>query len=439
MTADQRAPARSFGYWFLASRPTWIELAVFSLLFYFPLFFSATRTPFYGDEKLSVQMSPALDAFLEGKFRNPDFFGYGYPTVTAPPMTRYVARLGRRFGTTHPDPESKELLKERGLLWAFTHTDFGFQILMDYRRPFIIIGVLCGLLMARGAYLLGGRVTGWVFVLLFRYDWFFRHNLPMVMNEGPLLLFALLAALECYSLLRDMEEFSLPTGRFLRRAAVCGLWVGLSTASKINGAVGVGAGVLTILLGMIGRKMRGLFAQPWLCFLAMFLVGAVALGTFIAINPFLYNDTVARMLAMVGHRLERLHAQPHIFRSLRVNNFADLAGWLAMMYDEWSGLRFPGATRVNFVLSMGGLLAAVVMALRWLKGEAESPAGLVAVVWGGCLAAPIFYTTIAWMRYFLFPVMVTQISIALALGLLFRAAVDRAFPGWRFIDETPTA
>ncbi len=421
MISTRRFNPLSFNFWFKAVSPSLVEFALAALILFFPFSHFAQRLPFYIDETLSIDTSRSVDVLLHADFNNP-IWDMGYATVTAPPMTRYLAGLSCLVTT--PDAGMQDLISRRGLVGA-AKTDAGRGFLYLCRRPFVWSAVLAGLVGFMFVSLITGRAAGWLWVFLFAGNRFCLKNLPMVMNEAPLLMFTGAAALACLMTV-ETHQFAVIGRKMYRWAALCGVLIGLAASCKINGALACGAGAICLIVAGAARIVRGKNVGTLPIVVCIALIFGIAGLTFIGLNPFLYPDPIGRMHAMVDHRLGRLDAQSRIFSALRVEDGGDHIYYLAKMYGPlWASFRFMGSDFVNFALSVTGIARLFVLGVRWVRGNSENPAAAVAVIWGAVLSAPILKTHIAWTRYFLFPVAVTQASIAIGFAFLLSLVVGR--------------
>jgi hypothetical protein len=264
--------------------------------------------------------------------------------------------------------------------------------------------------------------------------------LPTAMSEAPLLLMVALAmssgifALTGWASVAARDEVDArslrkPFGWFL----VLGIIVGAAASIKLNGAVLLVPAVLLAALavwkcpGNVSLEMRRLFfvrTSLAIIFSSMLV--------FIALNPFLYPDPIIRSGRMLKYRLVEMQFQQKIYSEDRVGDSpADRVTVIGQrVFQDYSSLRFPGAWAVNGALTAAGLALLARSAKNWGRDPSlKNAVGASVLIVGVVVSLPSLATPLDWDRYYLLPVLLSSIGIAVAvnagLRLLLRVTVAR--------------
>jgi hypothetical protein len=134
----------------------------------------------------------------------------------------------------------------------------------------------------------------------------------------------------------------------------------------------------------------------------------------ILINPFLYQDPLARIGKMLVYRSYEMNWQWEMFKEFRVpDGGARLPFMLQRVFERYAAFQFPFAFWLNILIYILGLAAMIWFAYRWFAWQEGSPAGPVLLVVGAWLALPMLATRIDWDRYYMFPVLLSTIVMAI--------------------------
>jgi len=368
------------------------------------------------------QLSPGLKAwFLSrvptglGSLEPPnDTWGTYYWTLTQPPVARYIIAIGRRLcGYTAQDLNTpwKFRSSESENLAAGSIPARG--LLRSARATMAVLSIASGMILFTLVSASAGRTAGWIFIVLYAGSPYLLIHLRRAMGDPSLLFFTCLAMLTGMLALQTWEktqERAWP----LFWLALTGFCAGLAGASKLNGLGLAGAGVALGWLialhpkGFATRSDRLTFA-----FAASLVVMMTTAITFIAVNPFLYPNPLARTRAMFMLRISEMSNQS----KNPLWGMSGLEQRLAIIPRrilEDHALIHSGL--INALLGSVGLVYLVRSAWQWLIGKGSSPASPVLLVVGCASVFPALTTPLDWDRYYLFPVVFLSLLIAIGLG-----------------------
>ena len=383
------------------------------------------------DESQWIATSAALEDYVGVKLDSPTW-QESYWTLTQPPVVRYVIGLGRRAGGYGPhDLNPAWDWSRRADANIHAGAVPSGRLLWWSRLPMVLLAIatcVLGFLLLRRS---PGRIAAWTWTGLWLLNPFFHVVLRRAMGEAPLLAGVTAVLFLCA---RAVEGAALsparPSWRYYLWFAGVGLGVGLAGGVKLNGLSTMGAGVACALLyGVVGRESswpRRLFVSG----AGAATVVACATVTFVGLNPYLWPSPLARTRRMIDFRFEEIAIQKRAFPGAPI----DTIGQRAQVFPERIlnryaalklGRRASGAAAAGMVLN--GLLTALGLswlarrAWRHLRRRAPDPVAVAILIVGVSAAGPVLWTPLDWSRYYLLPVYVTTLLIAVG--------IDRSF-GW---------
>jgi len=368
------------------------------------------------------QLSPGFQRWLPSWVRaglgsmNPpnDTWGTHYWTLTQPPIARYTIAIGRRVGgytANDLNPPWRFKLSDSENLAAGNTPARG--LLRSARVTMAVLSIASGMILFALVSACAGRTAGWIFIVLYAGSPYLLIHLRRAMGDPSLLFFTCLAMLTGMLALQTWEKTK-------KRAwplfwlAMMGFCAGLAGASKLNGLGLAGAGVALGWLialhhkGFVTRSDRLIFAVA-----ASLVVMMTTAITFIAVNPFLYPNPLARTTAML------------LLRTSEMSNHQTNPLWgmdglgqrLAIIprriFEDHALIHFG---LINALLGSVGMVYLVRSAWHWLIGKGGSPASPVLFMVGCASVFPALTTPIDWDRYYLFPVVFLSMLIAIGLG-----------------------
>ena len=368
------------------------------------------------------QLSPGFIRWLPSRVRaglgsmEPpnDTWGTHYWTLTQPPVARYIIAIGRRScGYT---------VKELNTPWKFKISDSENRaggsmpargLLRSARVTMAVMSIASGMILFALVSSCAGRTAGWIFVVLYAGSPYLLIHLRRAMGDSPLLFFTCLAMLTGVLALQTWE-MTQKRAWPLFWLAMMGFCAGLAGASKLNGLGLAGAGLALGWLialhrrGFATRSERLTFAVA--ASLVVMLTTAI---TFIAVNPFLYPNPLARTTAMLLLRTSEMgnHQTNPLW------GMSGLGQRLAIIprriFEDHALIHFG---LMNALLGSVGMVYLVRSAWHWLIGKGGSPASPVLFMVGCASVFPALTTPLDWDRYYLFPVVFLSLLIAIGLG-----------------------
>ncbi len=368
------------------------------------------------------QLSPGLKRWFLSKIPTGlgpleppnDTWGTYYFTLTQPPVARYNIAIGRRLcGYTVKDlnPPWRFRISESENLAAGSMPARG--LLHSARATMAVLSIASGMILFALVSASAGRMAGWIFIVLYAGSPYLLVHLRRAMGDPSLLFFTCLAMLTGVLALQTWEKTQNRAWP-LFWLALMGFCAGLAGASKLNGLGLAGAGVVLGWLialhpkGFATRSERLTFA-----FAASLVVMMATALTFIAVNPFLYPNPLARTRAMFMLRISEMSSQSQ-------NPLWGMSGLeqrLAIIPRrilEDYALIHSGL--INALLGSVGLAYLVRSAWQWLIGKGGSPASPVLLMVACVSVLPALTTPLDWDRYYLFPIVFLSALIAIGLG-----------------------
>jgi hypothetical protein len=220
---------------------------------------------------------------------------------------------------------------------------------------------------------------------------------------------------------------------------------GLAGAAKLNGLAAAVAGAgLVLVTALTEPGATPLRRRLTLAAGGAGVVLASAYATFVAVNPFLYHDTVERTIAMFDHRVEEMQKQYEDFPPSRIETLGDRLDIVSeRVFDDDTSIhypdlpRLPDAITVNLSLTILGLGYLVWLTWQWATRRRVTDAAAVILAFGLFSAGPALLTPLDWPRYYLFPVIFSTLCIAVAIGVAAQLAL-RFIHSWRQRIENRT-
>jgi Dolichyl-phosphate-mannose-protein mannosyltransferase len=367
-----------------ASRPlaTWRRILLPAAVFVAALLvlgFEASVAPFEADEADYVATSRYFGYLVLKHDVARQEWGSNHWTRTQPPLTRYIVggwltaygydleKMNQPYVST---ASSYEVNRQKGRV----PTD---DVLARARQPMVLLGAgaVVGLFLL-GA-LLGGNVAGLAVVALALTSAFLRYTLVHAWAEAPLAFFLVLSALLAAVGVQRVSEGR----RWGRWAVALGLALGLASATKLTGLVGISitVGVAVVLAAVAWRRGDPAATRRLLAW--SMIAAALALVVFMVVNPYLWRGPVSGMLGMLEERRDEMAFQQEQWPEFAVLTFSERP-WLTAVgstrVGPWSDVP-EAAVLLGLALAALGIWAAVrsagtigpasvAMLLAWLIG-----------------------------------------------------------------------
>jgi len=385
---------------------------------------------FHKDESHWIATSYMFEAYFRGEFWS-DAWRDSQPTVTNPPVPRYIIGIGRFIGGYRiPD------LNRR---WDYEHNrNFNVRkgampsdgLLWWSRLPMAILAVLSILI---GFFLIkeiAGRIAAYIWVTLGAVSSFFLLQTRRAMAESPILFFVMLATFFCYRALKNLQqEANGVRWKAYLYMGLSGLCLGLAGESKMNGLSVVAGVILSIAIVLwkeretVGRKIRRILSLSA-------LITIVTVIVFWGIYPYLWPDLAGRTIKIFTNRVEEMRYQNINDAPDAINTMEQRLTIFPMrIFEYYAVFDFKGALALNLILTTVGIVIVAKKARDWwLKGRNGNLAAIVLLASAVTASAPTFFTMLDWDRYYLFPVFFSTIFIAVALGWIGRKLFDWLAP-----------
>ena len=320
-------------------------------------------------------------------------------TRTQPPLTRYIVgawltgygydleKMNQPYVST---ASSFEVNRQKGRV----PTD---EVLARARQPMVLLGAAAIALLYPLGLVLGGPLVGLGAAGLSLTSAFLRYTLVHAWAEAPLAFFLLLSALLAAVGARRVMTGH---GRWLSWSLGLGVALGLASATKLTGLVGI-----PIVLGVGGllalRSWRAGDAPGTKRIAAWASVAAVTgLMLVVAVNPFLWRGPIVGLTSMVEQRRDEMAFQQEQWPEFAVLNVSERPWLLAVgttRVGPWGDL--PAVA----VASGLGLSALGIWSLRrQLRPFTGEPAVLMLLAWLAGYTVAIFGGLgLSYPRYFL--------------------------------------
>lgn len=423
----------------LRARALWrgLELILITLILSASYLPGIGDVEFHGDESMTIFSSESFEPFIHGDIHS-HVWEEHYWTLTQPPLSRYVVGVGRTLGgyddTRLNNPWNFFRSEERNIREGNMPTP---GLLWWSRLPMALLAVVSGIAVFYLVSAAVGPVGGWVAVLLFALNPYLHTTLRQALTESPLLTCALLAALAALGAVPRWSGWvSEGRGAWWRGVAwlsLVGALAGMAAEAKLNGLALIGAMMILVAVAALsepgaagwGRRLGG-------AALGAGVIGLAGAGTFVALNPFLYHDTLGRVQRMFDQRLTEMANQ---FESTAYR-IPDIAARMTILpqriFEKNDSLNFYGSGWVSGALTALGVIVLVVLAWRWLRGRREPVAAATLLVFAAAMVGPALATPLDWDRYYLFPEVFSLMCIGVALGGIWRG-------GWALSSSIPVA
>lgn len=357
--------------------------------------------------------------YFEYVFRNGDVSGpqwdETYWTLTQPPITRYILGAAiwasgnplprvnldhrieevrgpdrERFLDPHTFANERQLAEQRRIERP------GSAVLQASRVPMALFGAGATALLFLLGRALAGTLAGLVAAAGLLLAPLSLTLLPRAHAEAPLLFFVLLGLFLGVRSTLNVERWTL-------NGMLAGLATGLGAATKLPAVLGIGAfvafSVWAFVLGRVRPGCVGSRAWRWSA-----LATAVALVVMVAVNPFLWPNPPARMMAMLQFRQQELVGQRTLNAEDAVAESVPIRA--ALLLQRTFVTEMPLARRTG--LPVEAALAVVgVAALGWRALRDRAVGGLVGpealtLAWlATFLAGTAPNLGLDWQRYYL--------------------------------------
>ena len=404
-----------------------IETIIILLVISFGYLRHLERVKFHIDESFWIATSYMFEAYVKGEFWS-DAWAESYQTVTNSPVPRYLIGVSRFIGGYRVPDLNRPWNYERGVNFNERAGAMPSDDLLWWSRlPMAILAVASIWMAFWFVKKIAGHLAGYLWVISSVASPFLLLQTRRAMAESSILFFVMLAAVFCYFAVKPLIHEQLPLGwkvwLYLGLSALC---AGLAGESKLNGLAIVGAVLLSIAAALWRRvdlSGPGKFIQ--FVKLSAFVM-ILTIVTFWVTYPYLWPDLWGRTIHVFQNRAKEMSEQTISHPVDHIDSFERrLTIMPARILEDYSPFPFRGAIYINFFFTLLGMGIAASSALKWLRGNEESPAALVFLLTALAASVPAFFTMLDWDRYYLFPVVFSTMAVTIALGWLLQQAVTR--------------
>jgi 4-amino-4-deoxy-L-arabinose transferase-like glycosyltransferase len=287
-------------------------------------------------------------------------------------------------------------------------------LLWASRVVMVFLSIFMGVLIYIMLRSCSGKLSAFIWVFFFAVSPYFRLHLRRAMSEAPTLALLALAIIFCWLALNSGPHRQRQS---LLWIALAGVAVGLSGAAKINGLVSC-TSLLTVCMLMaffnpnFSRSQRITFAIR-----STALTVFVPLLVFILVNPFLYQNPIYWIVQMFYQRVAEIKIQFAQFPNSQINTLGErIRVIIQNLFKEYVPFHFPFSEWVYIPFCLLGFGFLSYYLWRWLKGYPENPAAVALMIMPLPLVLVMLMTPLNWDRYFLLPVFMVYVTVAIGLA-----------------------
>lgn len=395
----------------------WLRnFAIFSILL-FSSIWRLGEVPYHQDESAWIFMSRNYEAFVQFNFRDP-LWKESFWTLTQPPLAGYLIGIGRNLGGISADQVcqpydffisadeniARGAIPNPNLLWW---ARFPMAILTS------ISFMILFLMIEKGF----GATAGWVYLFLTLGNKYLYYCLRLALGEASLLFFLCFAMAFASLAYQSWQNKAIPEQQriihILIHFLIMSVFIGFSTASKLNGGFAVIAAI--ILSQSIGlSEIKGIY-RTWFLWKFPILIGSVSFFTFFIINPFLYSSPIINSLKLLMFRNLEIGIQESTFSEHQISGIAQqLQIDFQRIFQDYATFNFPGAWIINLMFFCAGFF----ILLRNFKQYKSRSTPWIFVLFGGIVSFPSLFTPLDYPRYFLFPVIFTLLLSSVGMAYI---------------------
>lgn len=373
--------------------------------------------PIHRDEKEWIAASGFFEAITHLQFQDKIWIEHHW-TLEEPPVARYIIGIGRSLGGFPISSLSIPADYHQPGAAVFPSPDIDAQVLWWSRLPMAFLAASSGLMMFWLLSLEWGRLAGWSFALIFGFNSYFVQQLGRAMSEAPLLFLTCLSMLASYALLRKFLA-DLRGDRGTWGWIVIGFLAGLAGSSKLNGIFTALTSFPFLAFSFI--RNRGLI--PWKSGVRAAIRGTtipilMAGVVFVLVNPYLYPDPIYRSVKLFKYRAAEIAWQQTVFAESSMPAALDqhIAIVIQRIFKNYAVFHNPTWEAINILFCLTGFWLVIRSVRSWISGKSEQFSGLIVLIFGGVMAAPLLLTPLDWDRYFLLPIFFGGILFAIGSG-----------------------
>jgi 4-amino-4-deoxy-L-arabinose transferase-like glycosyltransferase len=385
--------------------------------------FRLSSEPHFVDESAYISQSFYADLLLDGRHNDPSWFDYA--AFDIPPLPKYLIGIALRIGGfSRPGP-----LAASAWYRDVSKQFVSIEALTMARVPSVLIGAFgCLAIFAIGRRAFGTS-AGVVAAVLLMISPLYRLHSRRAMSDVPAEAFLLITIAIGLAAWSNWVKGNPSLKDYLGIVFGCGICIGLSVLSKLNGTL---AGIILGSWMLLALSMKSVtLTKKVTLTIATIAAGAVSFGVFVALNPFLTARSTGRLnpalqeiadLNFTGrvklvaeHRMGVATSAAEQFPHDALKTLPDKLSAIAVQgYGRFSPLgpsHSDSTRRFDWVQDWGAtiwipiVLVGLVIAIRVglsQKRATEPPTAFAIIVAAFvALVAVTWYIPLAWDRYYL--------------------------------------
>ncbi|HSG32293.1 MAG TPA: hypothetical protein VLB82_12210 [Thermodesulfobacteriota bacterium] len=388
---------------------------------------------FHPDESQWITTSIYFDALIDGNTQS-EIWEPGYWTLTQPPVTRYIIGFARKlsgFGTDQiNNPWNFSLDRQTNIAQGALPKP---ELLKTARTPMTVMAVLSIFLLFYIARKYFGVLSAYILFILLISNNYLAIHLTRALSESALLFFIIVVTILIYIASRILISENNPIRENKTRLIFLliimtsiGVIIGITGGIKLNGfaLLGVGTVLFTIIL-FFSAYLTNVVIKIKILILAfiVMVLTITSFSTFISYNPFLYNNTIDRTVAIFKWRIHESTNQR------KNNNKADLTEKgivqrtkivTSNIFNKYSTLTFKSAIIFNIGLFLVGVVLSLKKSVYFIKGNKKYLPYLILILTSIIVSGPLLLTPLNWDRYFYLPVIFSTIFISVGISLILK-------------------
>jgi hypothetical protein len=384
-----------------------------------------SQIPLHGDESTWIYTSKNYEPFIHFDSKNA-VWNESFWTLTQPPVAAYWIGLGRTLGGYDADhlnqPFDFFLTEEENIENGAIPED---ALLWWSRFPMAILTSLSFLLLFILIQVGFGQLTSIIFLIFVLFNSFLFYCLRLALGEASLFFFFCLALVFASLGFEAWKKKELYPTSWIKKNLfyfiLMSICIGLSAASKINGALAVFAGIL--LSQWIGFSQTDKRKKRWFLWGLPITIALTAFIVFTLVNPFLYPNPPVNALKLLMFRSHEMALQQQLFPDYQISGFIQhLRIDFMSIFQNDATIKFSGSWLVNvpfFLIGIYGIWSV------WKKNNSLHPAALILLVFGAALSIPSLFSPLNYPRYFLFPVFFGLVLIVLGTTTLVSFIINK--------------
>ena len=379
------------------------------------------KIEFHSDESLWIAGSGMFESYLRLEF-NSKIWDISYTTVTQPPITRYIAGLGRYIGGYRRPDLNRPWDDMRGFAFNVRAGAMPSAGLLWWSRlPFVILTMLSiglGFLLLRKS---TGVIAAYVWLGLFVISPYYLLTLRRAMGESPLVFFTMLTLYLTTQALDSAKEINITKERNITFLLVlAGITSGLAWATKLNGIVTLGTNL--VVAGLIGSMLNDGLNKKIIHGIRYGLItSAACVFTFLAVYPFLWPAPLERTLMMFRNRTQEMSQQTILYSGSYMTPVQRLTIIPTRVFHDYASLPIPAV--FNFILTALGVWI-TLLSLRSLLAQQDFQSAYITLpIMAFLTSAPIWLSQLDWDRYYMYPVLFATAFTAIAIDWMILAGL----------------